>query len=58
MLGRWDINATEQLPEYMKISFLALFNSMNELAYDILKEQGFSIISQIRKQVINLFSFS
>lgn len=54
IVDRWDINATEQLPEYMKISFLALFNSMNELAYDILKEQGFSIISQIRKQWANL----
>ncbi|WMV16197.1 hypothetical protein MTR67_009582 [Solanum verrucosum] len=54
IVDRWDINAIEQLPEYMKISFLALFNSMNELAYDILKEQGFSIISQIRKQWANL----
>ncbi|XP_015065631.1 (-)-alpha-terpineol synthase-like [Solanum pennellii] len=54
IVDRWDINAIEQLPEYMKISFLALFNSMNELAYDILKEQGFSIISHIRKQWANL----
>ncbi|KAJ8549686.1 hypothetical protein K7X08_033393 [Anisodus acutangulus] len=54
IVDRWDINAIEQLPEYMQICFLALFNSMNELAYDILKEQGFSIISHIRKQWVNL----
>nr|QJF54219.1 terpene synthase 38 [Nicotiana attenuata] len=54
IVDRWDINAIERLPDYMKICFLALFNSMNELAYDILKEQGFSIISHIRKQWANL----
>ncbi|KAK4361001.1 hypothetical protein RND71_019953 [Anisodus tanguticus] len=54
IVDRWDINAIEQLPEYMQICFLALFNSMNELAYDILKEQGFSIISHIRNQWANL----
>ncbi|PHT29938.1 Trans-alpha-bergamotene synthase [Capsicum baccatum] len=54
IVDRWDINAIEQLPDYMKICFLALFNSMNELAYDILKEQGFSIISHIRKEWANL----
>ncbi|MCD9559935.1 hypothetical protein HAX54_018312 [Datura stramonium] len=54
IVDRWDINAIEQLPEYMKICFLALFNSMNELAYDVLKEQGFSIISHIRKEWANL----
>ncbi|CAN4078283.1 unnamed protein product [Withania somnifera] len=54
IVDRWDINAIEQLPEYMKIFFLALFNSMNELAYDILKEQGFSIVSHIRMQWANL----
>ncbi|KAJ8545631.1 hypothetical protein K7X08_018214 [Anisodus acutangulus] len=35
---KMGINAIEQLPEYMQICFLALFNSMNELAYDILKQ--------------------
>ncbi|PHU26554.1 Trans-alpha-bergamotene synthase [Capsicum chinense] len=54
IVDRWDINAIEQLPDYMKICFLALFNSMNELAYDILKEQGFSVISHIRKEWANL----
>ncbi|CAL5435383.1 unnamed protein product [Camellia sinensis] len=46
---RWDISAMEQLPDYMKICFLALFNSINEMAYDALKEQGLHIISHLRK---------
>ncbi|XP_047978988.1 exo-alpha-bergamotene synthase-like [Salvia hispanica] len=47
-IERWDINSLDSLPEYMKICFLALFNSVNELAYHILREQGFNVISNMR----------
>ncbi|KAE8723056.1 Myrcene synthase [Hibiscus syriacus] len=40
---RWDIKAMKQLPDYMKICFLALYNTVNEMAYDILKEQGHDV---------------
>ncbi|GFP96002.1 trans-alpha-bergamotene synthase [Phtheirospermum japonicum] len=46
---RWDINGLDRLPEYMRIYFLALFNFSNEMAYRILKEQGFNIISNLRQ---------
>ncbi|XP_077233475.1 alpha-terpineol synthase, chloroplastic-like [Tasmannia lanceolata] len=46
---RWDVNAMEQLPDYMKISFLALFNTVNEMAYDTLKEQGWEITCYLKK---------
>ncbi|KAK4572325.1 hypothetical protein RGQ29_030668 [Quercus rubra] len=46
---RWDINAMDGLPEYMKMCFFALHNSVNELAFDILKEQGFNIIRYLKK---------
>ncbi|XP_058207564.1 (-)-alpha-terpineol synthase-like isoform X2 [Rhododendron vialii] len=46
---RWDISAMEQLPDYMKICFLALFNSINEIAYETLKEQDAHIIPHLRK---------
>ncbi|GMN70140.1 hypothetical protein TIFTF001_039183 [Ficus carica] len=45
----WDLNAMDQLPEYLKILFLAVYNFTNELAYDILKEQGFHIIKYLKK---------
>ncbi|KAL1537418.1 exo-alpha-bergamotene synthase-like [Salvia divinorum] len=48
-IERWDINSLDSLPEYMKICFLALFNSVNELAYHILRDQGFNVISNLRK---------
>ncbi|XP_047957123.1 exo-alpha-bergamotene synthase-like [Salvia hispanica] len=47
-IERWDINSLDSLPEYMKISFLALFNSVNEFAYHILIGQGFNVISNLR----------
>ncbi|XP_058207566.1 (-)-alpha-terpineol synthase-like isoform X2 [Rhododendron vialii] len=46
---RWDITAMEQLPDYMKICFLALFNSINEIGYNTLKEQGVHIIPYLQK---------
>ncbi|WKA02037.1 hypothetical protein VitviT2T_020278 [Vitis vinifera] len=48
-VDRWDINAMEQLPQYMKICFLALYNFTNETAYDVLKEHDLNIISYLRK---------
>ncbi|KAL5713068.1 hypothetical protein ACHQM5_015181 [Ranunculus cassubicifolius] len=46
---RWDINAIEELPYYMKILFLALYNTVNEIGYVTLKEQGFNITRYLRK---------
>nr|BBO53758.1 putative (+)-epi-alpha-bisabolol synthase [Scoparia dulcis] len=45
VIKRWDINCLEQLPDYMKISFLALFNTVNEMTYDVLRDQEFNINS-------------
>lgn len=47
----WDINALKILPEYMKIFFLALYNTVNELAYDALKEKGHDILPYLVKAV-------
>nr|WKW91727.1 TPS3 [Cinnamomum burmanni] len=47
-VDRWDLEAMEQLPEYMKTCFLALYNSINEIGYGILKEQGRNVIPYLR----------
>ncbi|KAH7538413.1 hypothetical protein FEM48_Zijuj03G0196800 [Ziziphus jujuba var. spinosa] len=31
---RWDVNAIDHLPDYMKLCFLALHHSINEIAFD------------------------
>lgn len=48
-IQRWDINALDGLPEYMRICFLAVFNTVNEMGYHILRDQGFNIIPILRK---------
>ncbi|KAI4324235.1 hypothetical protein L6164_023789 [Bauhinia variegata] len=49
VVSRWDINAIDTLPEYMKICFLELYNFVDEFARDILKEKGHQILSYLAK---------
>ncbi|KAK2637990.1 hypothetical protein Ddye_025785 [Dipteronia dyeriana] len=39
----WDIKTMNQLPEYMKICFLAVFNFVNVMTYEILKEKNYDV---------------
>lgn len=45
------MDAMDALPEYMKICFLAVYNFINELAFDVLREQGFHVIKYLKKAV-------
>ncbi|KAK2989237.1 hypothetical protein RJ640_029535, partial [Escallonia rubra] len=45
---RWDVNEMERVPDYMRICFLTLYNSINEMAYDTLKERGFNTIPYLK----------
>ncbi|XP_015062510.1 (-)-camphene/tricyclene synthase, chloroplastic-like [Solanum pennellii] len=51
---RWDIKAMEQLPDYMKLCYLSLFNTTNEMAYHILKQQGINVLPYLTKQWTDL----
>ncbi|KAB2634018.1 tricyclene synthase EBOS [Pyrus ussuriensis x Pyrus communis] len=46
---RWDIKAIQILPGYMKLCFLALYNTVNEMVYDTLKEQGEYVLPYVIK---------
>ncbi|OAY36018.1 terpene synthase 10 [Manihot esculenta] len=46
---RWDVNAVEQLPDYMKICYLSLHNTINEIAFDFLREQGIHIVPYLKR---------
>jgi hypothetical protein len=48
---RWDINAVQNLPHYMKLCFLALYNTVNEMVYDTLKEKGENTLPYLTKAV-------
>ncbi|KAI3961566.1 hypothetical protein MKW92_032760 [Papaver armeniacum] len=52
-IDSWDSKAVENLPYYMKICFLALFNTVNEMAFEILSEQQFDILPHLTKSLAN-----
>ncbi|KAJ4946672.1 hypothetical protein NE237_016328 [Protea cynaroides] len=54
VVERWDIKAIEQLPDYMKMCFLALFNTVNEMVYFHLKDYGFDSLPFLKKSWIDL----
>lgn len=46
-----DVKAVDQLPDYMKICYLALFNTTTEIVYEVLKEQGINVVIYLTKSV-------
>ncbi|KAL6975737.1 geranyl diphosphate diphosphatase [Sarracenia purpurea var. burkii] len=48
-IQRWDLSAMEQLPQYMKICYMALFNTTNEIGYKILKKHGWNVVPHLRR---------
>nr|UXF47962.1 terpene synthase 4 [Euphorbia poissonii] len=49
VVDRWDVNAMDQLPDYMKLCFLSLHNTVNEMGFDCLKDHGLHIIPYLKK---------
>ncbi|TKY48783.1 Isoprene synthase [Spatholobus suberectus] len=49
IVERWDVNAINTLPDYMILCFLALYNTVNEMAYDIFKERGIKCLPYLTK---------
>ncbi|KAL5714793.1 hypothetical protein ACHQM5_016705 [Ranunculus cassubicifolius] len=49
VVARWDVNSLDKLPDYMKICFVALHNSTNEIAYYTLKDNGLNVIPYLKK---------
>ncbi|KAK1556584.1 hypothetical protein Q3G72_008154 [Acer saccharum] len=52
--SRWDIKTMNQLPDYMKICFLAIFNFVNEMTYEILKEKDFDVGMNLKNSWVRL----
>ncbi|KAK7324762.1 hypothetical protein VNO77_28593 [Canavalia gladiata] len=54
-IKRWDLDAMEQLPEYMKICYMALYNTTHEIAYRIQKEYGQTVVAFLKRTWIDIF---
>nr|AJT35508.1 geraniol synthase [Gentiana rigescens] len=53
-IRRWDLQAIEELPEYMRICYMALYNTTNEISYKILKENGWSVRPYLKETWIDM----
>ncbi|KAF5185035.1 Myrcene synthase protein [Thalictrum thalictroides] len=51
---RWDMQAMELLPQYMKMCYMALLNANSLIGYEILKEQAYDITSHQKKAWVQL----
>ncbi|KAI3687936.1 hypothetical protein L1987_81641 [Smallanthus sonchifolius] len=49
VIDRWDINAIEELPDYMKICFFGFYNTINEISFNTLKNTGILILPYLKK---------
>ncbi|KAG8370954.1 hypothetical protein BUALT_Bualt13G0036900 [Buddleja alternifolia] len=47
----WRNGVLDQLPDYMQVCYLAVYNIINEVAYDVLKDEGYIIIKYLRKSI-------
>ncbi|KAH7568888.1 hypothetical protein JRO89_XS06G0067700 [Xanthoceras sorbifolium] len=50
-VDRWDFNENQNLPEYMKIFFQALYDTINEMAHEIEDEKGWNQVLPYLKKV-------
>ncbi|KAK4419824.1 Geraniol synthase, chloroplastic [Sesamum alatum] len=53
-IRRWDLEAMETLPEYMKICYMALYNTTNEICYKVLKQNGWSVLPYLKSTWIDM----
>ncbi|XP_076955715.1 R-linalool synthase QH1, chloroplastic-like [Bidens hawaiensis] len=53
VVRRWDLNAAEGLLEYMKICFLGLNNTVNEMGYHTLINKGSYVVPYVQKAWID-----
>ncbi|CAH2061276.1 unnamed protein product [Thlaspi arvense] len=49
MVENWDINRLDELPEYMKLCYLVLYNETNSIGRDILKDKNINVIPFLKK---------
>ncbi|KAK7335686.1 hypothetical protein VNO80_27668 [Phaseolus coccineus] len=48
-IERWNVDSINTLPDYMVLCFLAIYNTVNGMAYDIFKERGIKCLPYLTK---------
>ncbi|KAD5508573.1 hypothetical protein E3N88_16276 [Mikania micrantha] len=49
IVNSWDLNEITELPDYMKICFLLIYNEINEMSYNILANEGTFVLPYLKK---------
>ncbi|KAG7547273.1 Terpene synthase N-terminal domain [Arabidopsis suecica] len=55
VVEKWDVNHVERLPNYMRICFLFLYNEINQIGYDVLRDKGLNVIPYLKQVWTDLF---
>ncbi|KAI7747915.1 hypothetical protein M8C21_007740 [Ambrosia artemisiifolia] len=54
IVNSWDLNPIKELPDYMQICFLALYNMINEMTYNVLTNDGVFVLPYLKKAWVDL----
>lgn len=47
----------EDLPEYMRICYMALYNTTNEIAYRVQKDHGLTVVAHFKRTVRSIIRY-
>ncbi|KAL8227103.1 hypothetical protein R6Q57_016935 [Mikania cordata] len=50
IVNSWDLKEIIELPNYMKICFLLIYNEINEMSYSILANEGVFVLPYLKKE--------
>ncbi|XP_010544282.1 PREDICTED: 1,8-cineole synthase 1, chloroplastic-like isoform X2 [Tarenaya hassleriana] len=50
----WDVHCLEELPEYMRLCFLVMYNETNQIGQDVLRAKNFNVIPYLKKSWADL----
>ncbi|KAL0535852.1 hypothetical protein IC582_024778 [Cucumis melo] len=54
VVERWDIAAIDRLPKYMRLCFITLHNTINDMAFKLLNDHEVNVIHYLKKMWIDL----
>ncbi|XP_031499347.1 myrcene synthase, chloroplastic-like [Nymphaea colorata] len=49
VVEKWEIGYIDKLPQYMRLCFLALYNTTNQFAYDFMRDKGRNILGYLTR---------
>ncbi|KAF3771486.1 (-)-alpha-terpineol synthase [Nymphaea thermarum] len=54
VVERWDLQAAEQLPQSLRVFYMAVYNTTNQISYTVLRRHGRDITSHMRRAWVSV----